>query len=393
MALDADMNALYERYKRWGETVAAVNDNDFSYVDGRLKSHCEKRATLFCDLINAVNCDANIDSSWDNLSELGLSLHEQLVVNVNARINQDLLSGIGWRDFSEGELNVWQKFRDYKLSRFADALHDIRLDNVERSRKLEEDLKAAREDASIIEENYRTTFGQIFDKLRDLGEKAASIVATALIAIGAAKLSPIAVAFVPMAKDFIDSLRSGTGTARELIRKKRVSEEILITNLKKLNDAKDEIGDGSIKNILDCANKLIDDWTNGARGDYCATDWIAFAKVCRDAMKVKADQASECAKYLFVDMDKKYRDTIASAYLSLWIDPENLEKFNVKFDDAATKMFDQLAREMDQIDLLKDNSTTRSARELLFEIKAELEKAIEEHKTTLRGSEKTFREF
>jgi hypothetical protein len=381
MGFDSDMRKVTERFKKWGDTAVITSDN-FSNVDSLIQRHYDERGRLFDELQNALKRDTDVQSPWDNLCDKGLELNERLNSAIASKI-PDGFRGIGMSDFYEGERAAWQNCKSGRIGLISEAIYDIGKNDVEIFKKLEEDLKKAREDAKIVDELARATFGDVRDSIRGVAGEIASI----LVAVPVIALGQIGKALAPQAKRAVRSFVSGSSAMREMAKKKRVAKDILVRNSDMVDKAKEQIGDGAIQNILKRAEEIANSWKSASRGDYSAADWDSFGRACCEILRSKAAPATEKAKILFDNMRPLYLEAIKTSFVTLLSDPSSLENFKGQLNDDTQKMFDDLAKENVAIALLRDSEPKRTADAEMKQILAEVTEALKELKNAIREVE------
>lgn len=381
MGFDADMKKVTERLKTWGNSAVITND-DFSYVDGLIQRHYDERGRLFDELQNALKRDTDIQSPWDNQCDKGLELTERLNSGIASKI-PDGFRGLGMSDFYEGEKAAWQNCKSGRIGLISEAIYEIGKNDVEIFKKLEEDLKKAREEAKIVDELARATFGDVRDSVRGVAAEIGSI----LVAIPLLALGMIGKALAPQAKRAVRSFVSGSSALRDMAKKKRVAKDILVRNSDMIDKAKEQIGDGAIQNILKRTEELANSWKGASRGDYNAADWDSFGRACCEVLRNKAAPATEKAKILFDNMRPMYLEAIKTSFVTLLSDPSSLDNFKGQLNDDTQKMFDDLAKENVAIALLRDSDPKKTADAEMKQILAEVTEALKELKNAIREVE------
>jgi len=378
MGFDADMHKVTERLKTWGNT-AIIIDKDFADVDGLVQRHYDERARLFDDLQNALKRDKDIQSPWDSLCDKGLEMTDRLN-NEIARKIPDGFKGLGMTDFYEGEKKAWQDCKGGRIGLIAEAIHDIGENNVEIYKRLDEDLKKAREDSKLIDEVSRATFKGFGEQIRETSAEIGGIlVAAALIA-----LPKIPKDLVPKAKRLTESFIKGSSSLRELTKKKRAAKEILVKNYEMVDKAKQQIGDGAIRDILKRAEDVATSWKGATRGDYNAQDWDSFGRACVEVLRNKAAPVTEKAKTLFDNMQPIYIEAIKTSFVTLFTDNSTLENFKSQLNADMQKMLEDLAKEDLAIATLRDSEPKRSAAEQMKQIIKEVNEELADLKTAIR---------
>src|SRR5882672_1460409 len=237
MGFDADMHKVTERYKKWADTAIITNDA-FSAVDGLVQKHYDERGRLFDELQNALKRDTDIQSPWDNLCDKGLGLTEVLNNEIARRI-PDGFKGLGMTDFYEGERAAWQNCKSGRIGLIAETFHDIAESNVEIYKKLEVDLKNAREDSKLIDDLARATFGDMRENARGVVAEGSGAAVSYLIQF----IPFIGEKLAPKAKAFVQVLIKGSASVRELTKRKSAAKGVLLRNVEIVAKAQNQIGD------------------------------------------------------------------------------------------------------------------------------------------------------
>jgi hypothetical protein len=378
MGFDADVRDVTERYKKWAETAIITND-DFANVDGLIQRHYDERGRLFDELQNALKRDTDIQSPWDSLCDKGLDLNERLNSEISRKI-PDGFRGLGMSDFYEGEKAAWQSCKSGRIGLIAEAMNDIGKSNVEIFKKLEEDLKRAREDAKLIDEVSRATFGEVREQVRGVVAEVAGVLAAA----PAAALPMIGKGLSSKVRAAVTAMIKGSTSVREMGKKKSAAREILVRNSDMVDKAKEQIGDDAVENICKRAKELAGSWSDAARNDYDAKDWESLGRECAEIMDDKAAPVTEKAKMLFDNMQPMYIESLKTSFTTLLSDPSTLESFKGQLNDETQKMFEELAKENLAISLLRDSEPKRSANEQMNEIVTDVTEAVKDLKQAIR---------
>ena len=380
MGFDADMRKVTERYKTWGDGAAVITIDNFAYVDGLIQRHYDERGRLFDDLVNALKRDTDIQNPWDSLCDKGLDLNERLNSNIASKI-PDGFRGIGLSDFYESEKKAWQACKSGRIGLMAEVIYDIGKNDVEILKKLEEDLKKAREDDKICDELARGTFGDIKGKLITAGKQAAAL-AVAVPVVLIEQIKP----FAGLTRAAAAAMLSGIGALREVGKKKKIARDILVKNAEMIDKAKEQIGDGNIRNVRAKCEENANSWKDSASSDF-RSDWESFAKACCEVLRGKESPVLEKANNLYQVMRPNYLEAIKTSFVSMMSDPATLAKFNEELDADMKKMFEDLAKEDAILASLRASEPTKLAQQQMKEIVAELESSLRELKQAIRETE------
>jgi hypothetical protein len=189
----------------------------------------------------------------------------------------------------------------------------------------------------------------------------------------------------PAVRRVVVTMTTQSQVLRDLARKKAIARKLLVENKDLHNKAKQDIGTEAIDVWMNKARGLIDSWRT-TRGDYNAEDWAQFARPCKEIMEVKGVQATEKAKSLKETMLPLYDESINKAFISLFSDPESLERLNTAYIEMIMKMMDDLAKEDAVFATLMDNPAKRLANQEMKAIMSEVLKAVQDLKQALRDS-------
>src|SRR5262249_15984482 len=150
-------------------------------------------------------------------------------------------------DFYEGEKAAWQDCKAGRIGLIAEAMFDIGNSNVEIYKELDEDLKRAREDAKLIDEVSRATFGEVKESVRSVvAELTGLLGATLAVALSAI----IGKGLSSKIRQTVQSMIKGSASVREMTKKKSAARGILVRNSDMVDKAREQIGDGAIRDIL-----------------------------------------------------------------------------------------------------------------------------------------------
>ena len=379
MGFDADMRKVTDRYKTWGNTAVITND-DFAYVDGLIQRHYDERGRLFDELTNALKRDTDIQSPWDSQCDKGLELHERLHSAIASKIPNGF-AGIGLSDFYESEKKAWQACKSGRIGLMAEVIYDIGKNDEEILKKLDEDLKKAREDDKICDELARGTFGDIRGTLLPAAKQAAAL-AVAIPVVLIEQIKP----FAGLTRAAAAAMIKGIGSMREVGKKKKIAREILLSNAKLIDDAWYKLGDGNIREIRKKCEDNANSWKDSASSDF-RSDWESLAKACSEVLKTKESPVIDKAKNLYEVMKPKYQEAIKTSFVSMMSDPATLAKFNEELDTDMKKMFEDLAKENAILASLRASDPTKSAQQQMREIVAELESSLKELKQAIAETE------
>lgn len=379
MACDADIKAATDRFNDWVKR-SAISEDDYAWVIRLLSDHGNERGKVFDELLGALRRDTDIQSRWDSACDRALALHEKLNDTISNKISYGL-SGIALKDFYEGEKIVWQVCKGGRIGLIVETFHDIGDNNVEIFKQLEEDLKKAREDASIVDEVVHTTFGDMQKSVRSL---VAGVGELLLDKLSLETLGKIGSMLKSKASETEQSFVKGSNSIREMARKKKVAQDILTRNSDMLDQAKAQIGDAAIKDMLSRAEDIASSWMGSAsRGEYRAADWGDFGRACCENLKDKAAPVTEKAKILFDNMQPLYLEAIKTSFVSLLSDPARLQRAKGELDDDTQKMFDDLAKENLAVSLLHDSDPKKEACEVMQQITTEVGEALKQLKDAI----------
>jgi hypothetical protein len=380
MGFDADMRKVTDRVKKWGETAVITND-DFAYVDGLVHRHYDERGRLFDDLASALKRDTDIQSPWDSLCDKGLDFLERLNSNISSKI-PDGFRGLGLTDFYEGEKKAWQACKSGRIGLMAEVIYDIGKNDVEILRKLEDDLKQAREDSKICDELTRGAFGEISQQVKpalaEIAQVGAMVVTLKVQAIPKSLSSTI--------RKAISALIKGSPAIREIAKKKKVARDILLTNAALIEKAKEQLGDSSIRNIREKCEQNANSWKDLASSDF-KSDWESFARSCCEVLRNKESPVIDKANNLFKVMGPNYLEAIKTSFVSMMSDPATISKYRDELDYDMQKMFQDLAKETDVMLALRASEPTKLAQQTMRELVAELQNALKDLKQAIGEEE------
>jgi predicted nuclease of predicted toxin-antitoxin system len=100
---------------------------------------------------------------------------------IESKIN-DGFRAMNLGDFYQGEKIAWDECKRGKIGLIGEAMIDIMNNDVEIFKKLEEDVKKCREEAAVVDELTRASFGETREKIRSAAVDAAAGAAAAPVA-------------------------------------------------------------------------------------------------------------------------------------------------------------------------------------------------------------------
>jgi hypothetical protein len=379
MAFDNDVNKLLSRLDSWGRSNP-IRQDDYAIIEQAIKQHASDRNSLFEALLSQLKRDTDIQGGWSNICDKGLEIHEKLNSVIGSRLNGGGFRDMNMSDYYEGEKAVWSSARTGTVAAMAEIIFDIAKNDVELIKALEEDIKKAREDAKVVDEMVKVTFGDIREKVRAVTVEAAAQwagKALALIPYIGEKLSgPVTAA--------ASAIMGGSQKVRELARRKSAFKSVLVGNRDKIDKVKDVVGENTIRSTWKNAEDIANNWkSTGSRGDYAAQDWESFASSVREILKNKSEPAIEKAKNLFENMRPLYVEAINTAFLTLSSDPSTLENFKGQLSDDDQKMLVELAKDDEVINALRDSDPKKKAIADMAKVRDDLAKAIKELKDSI----------
>lgn len=379
MGFDTDMRKVQERLKKWVESNT-ISIEAFAAIEGMINYYGGERERLFDSLQNDLKRDRDGQGNWDSQCDKALSMLD----SANSSIGNKLSGGfaaLGMSDFYEGEKANWQQCKNSKICAVAEAIYTCSRANADIFNKFEQDLKKSREEGKVVEELSRSAYGTMTDAAK---EGAAQVMAM-VVAAPVTKVPFVGKVLAPVIRKLVLSMTTNAAVLKDLARKKAIARKLLVENRDLHNKAKQEIGTEAIDVWVGRARNLIDSWKT-TRGDYNAEDWGQFARPCKEIMEVKAVQATEKAKSLKETMMPLYEESINKAFISLFSDPESLERLNTAYIEQVMKMMDDLAKEDAVFATLMSNSANQLANREMRAIMEEVMKAVQELKQALRDS-------
>jgi len=383
MAFDSDVSKVLSRLDSWSKSNP-IRQDDYAVIEQAIKTHASDRNSLFEALLNQLKRDTDIQGGWSNICDKGLEIHEKLNSVIGSRLNGGGFRDMNMSDYYEGEKAVWSSARSGTVASMGEIIFDIATNDVELMKALEEDLKKAREDAKVVDEMVKATFGDIREKVRAVTIEAAAQYAAKAVALipymGDKLAAPVSAAAAAML--------GGSQKTRELARRKAAFKAVLIGNREKIDKLKEAIGDDNIRNVQKKAEEIANGWTGiGSRSDYGAQDWESFASSVREILKNKAEPAIEKAKNLYQVMRPAYVEAINSAFLTLSSDPSTLENFKAQLSDDDAKMFEQLTLDDQVILALRDSDPKKKVIADMTKIRDDLQQAMQQLKDSIKDME------
>jgi hypothetical protein len=378
-----DMSDATELFKKWADTHA-IMDDDYQVIDDLLRKHYDNRNDLFEIMVKILEqTNDELRDNWEQVCERALDQLDHLNGAIPSRAAEGL-SGIGLRNFFEGEKKIWQENKKGTIATIAEVISEIGENDEALAKQLEEDLNKAREDGKVIGEASREYIGNVKDQAKELiiqaMEKAANKVVSEIPLVGE-KLAPLG-------SKLVDAAANGDSGMRELRKRLQTLKEVVINNRKKIDDLKDKISDDNIRNTCRVGLDFADSLRGiGSNGDYRASDWERFANQCKERLKNRSDPAIEKAQHLFREVRPALVEGLTGAFATVLGNPDMLKQLNVEFDSMTKQVFEALNKDREVLQALKDSSVKQKGWETLLEIQNKVLESLKQLGATLKSAE------
>jgi hypothetical protein len=337
-----DMKDATEGFNQWANTNAVL-DEDFRIIDTDLQKHYDNRNLLFEILLKILEQpDESLLDNWQRVCDQALELLDHLNGAIPSRATENALSGIGLKDFAEGEKKVWQQCRVGTSATMAELITKIEKADDEMTEKLMEDLKNANSDGTAVNELSRQVFSTLPDKVRDT---TLLVVQTAAVKV-VSMIPLLGKTVAPYANKLGDEFRQTIALMADLKARKIAYKKILLENSNKIEEAKEKMDEKWIQQLVDTGCEFADSLHGvGSTGDYRASDWETFGKEVRERLKRRAEPVIEKSKNLFETVHDAYLEGLTGAYVAIGGDKDAFPEFRKKLDAQIVEMFEEFKKD------------------------------------------------
>jgi DNA-binding ferritin-like protein len=383
-----DMRDATELFNKW--TTAPDHplfEKDFKAIDTALQKAYDLRSGLFENMLKILERPGdNLESDWQRSCDEGLTLLRGLDAAISSSVSGGLKS-IGLGSFFEGESKIWQKNRDAAVAIMAEAITQIAKSDDDLIKKLEQDLKTAREGGQVADEKIRVSLGQTKMQIRELTILAIEKGATKLIS----EIPKIGEKIAEPASKVIEVIIGSSEKTRTEGKNKAGYKDLLLNNRKMIEDLREKLNDEAIVHVLKDGVSMAYSLKDGATGDYKAADWARFGEECAKRLNARSDPAIGRAQYLYKNVYPAYIEGLTGAFASLASTPANLTALRDELDEETLKVFEALRVDGEVIMALHDPIARQTARQVLQKIRDDVEAAIKKLKDTIKDADERVR--
>jgi DNA-binding ferritin-like protein len=383
-----DMRDATELFNKW--TTAPDHplfEKDFKAIDTALQKAYDLRSGLFENMLKILERSGDdLESDWQRSCDEGLTLLRGLDAAISSSVSGGLKS-IGLGSFFEGESKIWQKNRDAAVAIMAEAITQIAKSDDDLIKKLEQDLKTAREGGQVADEKIRVSLGQTKMQIRELTILAIEKGATKLIS----EIPKIGEKIAEPASKVIEVIIGSSEKTRTEGKNKAGYKDLLLNNRKMIEDLREKLNDEAIVHVLKDGVSMAYSLKDGATGDYKAADWARFGEECAKRLNARSDPAIGRAQYLYKNVYPAYIEGLTGAFASLASTPANLTALRDELDEETLKVFEALRVDGEVIMALHDPIARQTARQVLQKIRDDVEAAIKKLKDTIKDADERVR--
>ena len=384
-----DMKDATELFNKWTNAAPehALLEKDYKLIDTALQKAYDLRNGLFENMLKILERSSDeLESDWKRSCEEGLTLLRGLDAAIASSASGGL-RGIGLGSFFEGELGIWEKNKAAGVAIMAEAITQIGKNDDDLIKKLEEDLKKAREDGRVSDEAIRVSLGQTKAQIRELTIQAVEKGATKLIS----EIPAIGEKISGFAGKAIEAIVGSSEKTRSEGKNKAGYKDVLLKNRKMIEDVKAKVDDVAIGQVLKDGVSMAYALKDGATGDYKAADWRRFGEECAKRLNARCEPAIGKAQYLYKTVYPAYIEGLTGAFASLASTPANLTALRDELDDETLKVFEALRKDDEVTLALHDNPTKDTARKVLQKIRDDVAEAIKKLKDSIKDAEELLR--
>ena len=383
-----DMRDATELFNKWMNAPDhALLEKDFKAIDTALQKAYDLRSGLFENMLKILERSGDdLESDWQRSCDEGLTLLRGLDAAISSSVSGGLKS-IGLGSFFDGELKIWQKNRDAAVAIMAEAITQIGQSDDDLIKKLEEDLKKAREGGGIADEAIRVSLGQTKAQMRELTLLAVEKGATKLIS----EIPKIGEKIAEPASKVIEVIIGSSEKTRTEGKNKAGYKDVLLNNRKMIEDVREKLNDEAIVHVLKDGVSMAYSLKDGASGDYKAADWARFGEECAKRLNARSEPAIVRAQYLYKNVYPAYIEGLTGAFASLASTPANLTALRDELDEETLKVFEALRVDGEVIMALHNNPAKETARQVLEKIRNDVAEAVKKLKDTIKDADERLR--
>jgi len=333
-----------------------------------LQKYGDERDRLFEQMLSllAKSDTDGITDDWKSCCEKGNDLLEGLNSDMPQSPAGEGLSGVGARDFFEGEKKVWAENGKGQLALVAGVIAKVNAANIGLIQQCNDDLKAVRDSnaevQSQINENLDALKNDLMDVANTLASKKNDKTLTSWMKEGAAR---------DYIKKWNDGIVQGTDGNLKGAQQKGGLKKQVLDKIEMLNNAREQLDEKWIDEMYrsgeDCAKSLAG---AGETGDYRALDWARFGESCVQPLAESRDNAKEKSKSVFDELLPQFQQESTTTFADVTDDPARLADWKSDLQDKQESIQEALATEDAEIGELAEGPYRDAARETFDEFRS-----------------------
>jgi len=342
--------------------------DDLGKAKDLLQRYGDERDRLFDQmqsLLAKPDSDSLIDD-WKNNCEKGSDLLDGLNDAMPKSPTGEGLSGVGARDFYEGEKKVWSENSKAQLALVANVIAKVKAANAGLIQQCNDDLKTIHdsdaEAQSTLNENLDFIKSDLLDVANTLTSKMNDKSLTGWMKEGQAK---------DYIKKWNDNIVQKTDENFKAAQQKGALRKQILDKIELLNNAREQLDEKWIDEMY----RSGEDGTKslpsaGETGDYRALDWARFGASCIEPLADNRDDAKEQAKTVFDEILPNFQEESNTAFVAVTDDPSRLEDWKSDLHDKQESIQEALANEDEIIKDLAEGPYQDAARETFDEFRS-----------------------
>lgn len=342
--------------------------DDLGKAKDLLQKFGDERDRLFdamLSLLSKPSADGVIDE-WKSNCEKGGELLDDLNNSIPPSPSGEGLTGIGARDFYEGEKKVWAENGKGQVALVSDVLMKVKAANAGLIEQCNDDLKTIRdsnaEGQATLNENVDAIRAELLDLASTLATKAGDKTLTAWMKDGSGN------EYIKKWKDDV-SQKSESNFA--IAQQKGQLKKQLLDKIEALKNAREQLDEKWIEEMYksgeECTKSLP---SVGETGDYRALDWVRFGEQCLDPLGESRDAAADQSKTLFDEVLPGLQEEIDTRYAALTDDPSKISDWKSDLQERQEAIQEALAAEDEGIKSLAEGPYQEAARETFEEVRS-----------------------
>lgn len=342
--------------------------DDLGKARDLLQKYGDERDRLFDAMLTLLSKPSadGITDDWKSTCEKAGDLLDSLDGTVPNSPAGEGLTGIGARDFYEGEKKVWVENGKGQLALVSDVLLKVKAANTALIQQCNDDLKTIRdsnaEGQSTLNENLESLKADLLDLANTLASKAGDKTLTAWMKDGGAK---------EYIKKWKDGVTQRTDSNSTVAQQKGQLKKQLLEKIETLENAREQLDEKWIEEMYksgeECAKSLPG---SGETGDYRALDWARFGEACLEPLGESRDAATEESKKLFDEVLPGIQEENDTKYSALTDDPSRISDWKSELQDRQEAIQEALAAEDEVIKDLAEGPFQEAARETFDEFRS-----------------------